>query len=134
MLYNSFRVFFDLQSSWEGCNNSMTDVHEMIPELFCCPECLLNTNKLPLGDRQDGMGSVDDITVPPWAENVFDFIRIHREALESDYVSDHLNEWIDLIFGYKQRGEAAVEAHNVFHYLTVRRMSYVNQDINQSIN
>ena len=44
----------------------MTDVHEMIPELFCCPEVLLNTNKLPLGDRQDGMGSVDDITVPPW--------------------------------------------------------------------
>lgn len=112
------RIFFDLQSSWEGCNNSMTDVHEMIPELFCCPEVLLNTSKLPLGDRQDGMGPVDDITVPPWAENVFDFIRIHRKALESEYVSENLHHWIDLIFGYKQRGEAAVEAHNLFHYLT----------------
>ncbi len=37
--------------------------------------------------------------------------------MESDYVSAHLNEWIDLIFGYKQEGPAAAEATNVFHHL-----------------
>lgn len=38
------------------------------------------------------------------------------QALECDYVSAHLHEWIDLIFGYKQQGPLAVEANNVFYY------------------
>ena len=41
---------------------------------------------------------------------------MHRKALESDYVSEHLNEWIDLIFGYKQQGPEAEKALNVFMY------------------
>lgn len=41
----------------------------------------------------------------------------NMQALECDYVSGHLNEWIDLIFGYKQQCPAAVEAVNVFHHL-----------------
>jgi Beige/BEACH domain. len=43
---------------------------------------------------------------------------IHREALESDYVSAHLHEWIDLIFGYKQRGPDAEKAINVFRSIS----------------
>ena len=40
------------------------------------------------------------------------------QALESEFVSCQLNQWIDLIFGYKQRGPEAVRATNVFYYLT----------------
>jgi len=40
------------------------------------------------------------VKLPPWADNPVDFIHKHRMALESEHVSAHLNEWIDLIFGY----------------------------------
>jgi len=111
------RVFFELNRTWDNCNQSMSDVKEMIPELFSCPEALLNTNNLPLGELQEG-GKVGDVLLPPWAKDAYDFVRINRAALESDYVSDNLPAWIDLIFGYKQTGQAAVNAHNVFYYLT----------------
>ena len=46
------------------------------------------------------------------------FVRTQRAALESEYVSQNLHHWIDLIFGFKQRGEEARKADNVFYYLT----------------
>ncbi|GAA6089687.1 neurobeachin isoform X1, partial [Tachysurus ichikawai] len=47
-------------------------------------------------------------------------------ALESEFVSCQLHQWIDLIFGYKQRGPEAVRALNVFHHLTYE--GFVNLD------
>ena len=41
-----------------------------------------------------------------------------RAALESEHVSQTIHNWIDLIFGYKQRGQAAIEANNLFYYIT----------------
>ena len=41
-----------------------------------------------------------------------EFISKLREALDSDFVSMNLHHWIDLIFGYKQKGAEAEKAHN----------------------
>lgn len=112
------RLFFDIAQTWNGCNTSMSDVKEQVPEMYFCPEIFLNTNNLPLGELQDDKGEINDVRLPPWASSPYEYIRIVREALESDYVSEHLNEWIDLIFGYKQTGQAAIDAKNVFYYLT----------------
>ncbi|KAJ1066510.1 hypothetical protein K5549_007632 [Capra hircus] len=64
---------------------------------------------------QDGT-ALGDVQLPPWADgDPRKFISLHRQALESDSVSANLHHWIDLIFGYKQQGSAAVEAVNTFH-------------------
>lgn len=40
------------------------------------------------------------------------------QALESPHASRELPDWIDLVFGHKQQGEAAIDALNVFYYCT----------------
>lgn len=39
-------------------------------------------------------------------------------SLESNYTSQNLHHWIDLIFGDKSRGEKAVYANNIFQPMT----------------
>lgn len=77
--------------------------------------------RFDLGHLQRGE-PVDDVILPRWATSPEDFVYKHRKALESDHVSSHLHDWIDLIFGYKQKGPAAVEALNVFYYCTYEGM------------
>jgi Beige/BEACH domain len=112
------RLFFDIAESWKSCNTLSSDMKELIPEFFTLPEMFLNSNNFPLGSTQSGR-PIDSLRLPPWANgSPYEFVRLHRMALESEFVSQNLNHWIDLIFGYKQRGPAAEAAHNVFHYLS----------------
>ncbi len=113
------RLFYSIEGAWKSASHDNgADVRELIPEFFCLPEFLVNINGYDFGRRQDG-SKVDNVVLPPWAKgdpNIF--IAKHREALESPYVSQHLNKWIDLVFGHKQRGDMAVESLNVFHHLS----------------
>ncbi|KAL6124354.1 hypothetical protein ACLB2K_076867 [Fragaria x ananassa] len=111
------RMFSDIASTWNGVTEDMSDVKELVPELFYLPEILTNENSIDFGTTQTG-GKLGSVKLPPWAENPIDFIHKHRKALESEHVSAHLHEWIDLIFGYKQRGKEAISANNVFFYIT----------------
>ena len=113
------RLFYSVAEQWKSASEvNSGDVKELLPEFYYLPDFLLNDNKFDFGVKGNGK-VVDDVELPPWARgNAQEFIRVHRAALESDYVSAHLHEWIDLIFGFKQQGEEAVKAMNVFHHLT----------------
>nr|XP_046150351.1 neurobeachin-like isoform X3 [Oncorhynchus gorbuscha] len=111
------RTFSAITRSWRHCQRDTSDVRELIPEFYYLPEMFGNSNGYHLGQREDGK-MVCDVELPPWANKPEDFVRINRMALESEFVSCQLHQWVDLIFGYKQRGPEAVRALNVFHQLT----------------
>ncbi|XP_039285549.1 lysosomal-trafficking regulator [Nilaparvata lugens] len=113
------RTFHCLETTWRlSSRESTTDVKELLPEFFFLPEFLTNIEGFDFGVRQNGE-RVDNVTLPKWAfQDPRRFILIHRQALESEFVRENLPHWIDLVFGYKQTGRAAVEAVNVFHPAT----------------
>lgn len=113
------RMFYSIKGAWDSASvKNMADVRELTPEFFFLPDFLTNVNDYDFGLRSDG-SRIDNVQLPPWAKgDPAIFIAKQREALESPYVSQHLHHWIDLIFGHKQRGEAAIEAANVFHWMT----------------
>jgi len=112
------RLFFDLEDSYRCATEEISDVRELIPEFFYMPELFLNLEKHDFGVQQSGH-RVHNVILPKWAHgNPYFFITIYRLCLESDYVSRNLHNWIDLIFGYKQKGKEAEKNLNTFYYMT----------------
>jgi len=109
------RLFHTVAGTWNlVTKGKLPQIMELTPEFYYLPDFLSNPNKYYLGKTDNGV-DVSVVKLPPWAHNnPKEFIARNLEALESPHVSKHLNEWIDLIFGYKQRGQAAVDAVNTF--------------------
>jgi len=106
------RLFISISGAWKLSTTHQNDFRELIPEFFVQPEMLMNSNNFDLG-KVDGR-TVSDVILPQWAKNPYEFIYIQRKAMESDYVSQHINEWIDLIWGYKQNGENSEANDNMY--------------------
>lgn len=111
----SDRVFLSFDETWKSSSEeNQADVKELIPEFYSSPTVLLNINKNVYPHRTNGT-HIEEVILPPWAKNDPSlFIYKMRKALESKEVTKKLPKWIDLIFGYKQRGDEAIKAKNVF--------------------
>ncbi|KAI8736726.1 protein FAN [Biomphalaria glabrata] len=110
-----FNNFFD---TWNNVLCGASDFKELIPEFYSGNgDFLLHRGPVTFGFRNDGR-PVGDVELPPWASSPAELVTVLRKALESDVVSRKIHHWIDLVFGYQQRGEEAWKADNVFYYLT----------------
>lgn len=113
------RMFNSVPDVYKNCLGNMSDFKELIPEFYDVEQdgkFLVNNMGINFGYKHDGT-KIGDVILPPWAKDPQDFISKLRKALESEYVSKYLHKWIDLIFGYKQRGEEAMKASNLFYHL-----------------
>ena len=109
------RVFVGIEQAYYNTLNGAGDFKESIPEFYETsqgPGIFVNTRALPLGKVRDDV--IEDAVLPCWAKSSSEFVEKHRGALESEYVRSYLNDWIDLIFGYKQKGFSAVKSDNHF--------------------
>lgn len=112
------RIFDSVSQCYNSVLTNHADVKELIPEFYNDGndfDFLINVKGLQLGATQNG-DRVNDVKLPPWAKSARDFIKKNRKALESDICSKMLPRWLDLIFGYKSRGDGAIEANNIFHH------------------
>ena len=128
------RLFICLDKTFTSATSEKCDVRELIPEFYYLPEIFININKLNFGQVQisNYKGSVtyydqlfeengkndkilvNDVLLPKWCkDNPYYFILKCRELLEN-YKEINANSWIDLIFGYKQRGKNAQKVGNIY--------------------
>ena len=116
-----------MKASFECSSTQKSDLRELIPELLCFPEVLLNNNDFNLGEIKDNsyvgknpkeikLKLIQEVETPKWCKNnAYLFIKKHRELLESYEISIYLNEWLNLIFGSKQKGVAANKIKNLYN-------------------
>ena len=99
---------------WTNSNSESTEVFSsikeiieqgvdlVVPQFYYMPEFLTNIN---------WNDAFRDVELPAWCRLPMEFIRMNREALESKYVSDNLNVWIDNYFGVNSKDPIFTAPH-----------------------
>ncbi|CEF68406.1 BEACH domain and WD40 repeat and WD40/YVTN repeat-like-containing domain and WD40-repeat-containing domain-containing protein [Strongyloides ratti] len=82
---------------------------ECIPEFYSDPKIFCSIHE-----------DMNNLELPYWTKTEEQFIKWHKDMLESEEVSENLHKWIDLTFGYLLTGQNAVDALNV-HLSYIRK-------------
>ena len=109
------RLFLDFQKSFNNAMSEKGDLRELIPEIFTLPELFININKLDFGKIkiEDKETIINNVNLPEWCyKNPYFFTQILREIFELPMLN--FNPWIDLTFGYTQKGSKAQQLCNLY--------------------
>ena len=83
------RMFHSVPMTWHSCTSpeNLSNVKELTPEWYYCPEMFRNDANLPLGTRSDG-AKLGDVILPPWAETPEDFAQVALFASTAMVLND----------------------------------------------
>ena len=123
--------------------SSIEEKHqELIPSIYTLPELYINTNNFNFGKVQNSTeqtkeklvnNMVNDFILPKWAEgDPRKFTLIFKKILESKKINEKLNNWIDLIFGYKMNGIDAIKSYNTFRKACYELSSDEIEEMNEN--
>ena len=129
---NSENLLIDLNKLYYFITEeSLNQFSELIPELYYNPEIFRNINRINFGNLnlnheyyqiikrkyniKENKLKINDVYLPYWSNNNPEkFICIMREILERPEIK--LFDWVDLIFGFAQRGPEAFSKYNIYNY------------------
>ncbi|OHT02044.1 hypothetical protein TRFO_30960 [Tritrichomonas foetus] len=99
------RLFWSIKDAFESAaRNNQTDLKEQIPEMYSISELLVNSSSLNC--------LPENVVLPEWANSSPILYTLnHRKHLEK---TEEIQKWIDLVFGYIQNGDEAVNHKNLF--------------------
>ena len=134
------RLFTSMRKTFDSTSSLSDDVRELIPEFYMMSDFFLNRNNINFAqdrlDDQNKLVIINDVKLPMWSNNnSINFVVTLRRYLESNYINNNINKWIDLIFGVAQRGEKAEENHNIYQAHTYEKnvkIDSIKDDIKRS--
>ena len=127
---NPNRMFLSFKDTQKILKTS-TDNRELIPDMFCYIDFLININCAYFGIR-NGEILVDDFCVyeafdkdtnanRELISNFVKYLYVHKKLLNDIKTSKGISQWVDIIFGKKQfpeKKEEKIESCNIFNKLT----------------
>ncbi|KAL9658019.1 hypothetical protein ABK040_012259 [Willaertia magna] len=91
-------ILNNVYESWIQSISDVNDVKEVVPQFYNGEgEFLTNGKSLSVAQSS--------VVLPPWASSPSDFVQKCKQALESEFISNNLHHWIDLVFGIKVKSE-----------------------------